>query len=149
VTITYIGIGSNIGNRLGHLTDAVRRLATLGSIVEGSPVYETAPVGGPDQDHYLNAVVGLDTEIAPRDLLENLLEIERMAGRVRGERWGPRTLDLDILTYGGEIVDEPGLTVPHPEIRNRRFVLTPLADVAPGLSGRDGPRHRGGHRADS
>jgi len=139
VTITYIGIGSNIGNRLGHLTDAVRRLATLGSIVEGSPVYETAPVGGPDQDHYLNAVVGLDTEIAPRDLLENLLEIERMAGRVRGERWGPRTLDLDILTYGGEIVDEPGLTVPHPEIRNRRFVLTPLADVAPGLSGRDGP----------
>jgi 7,8-dihydro-6-hydroxymethylpterin-pyrophosphokinase len=96
-------------------------------------------VGGPDQDHYLNAVVALDTEIAPRDLLEHLLDIERAAGRIRDERWGPRTLDLDILTYGDEIIEEAGLTLPHPEIRNRRFVLTPLADVVPGLSDRDGP----------
>lgn len=139
MTITYVGIGSNIGDRFGHLTDAVRRLAKLGVISVGSPVYETAPVGGPDQDHYLNAVVGLDTEIAPRELLEHLLEIERITGRVRDERWGPRTLDLDILTYGDEIIVEPGLTVPHPEMRNRRFVLMPLTDVAPGLSGRDGP----------
>ncbi len=139
MTITYIGIGSNIGDRFGHLTGAVRRMAKLGVISVGSPVYETAPVGGPDQGHYLNAVVGLDTEIAPREFLEHLLEIERIAGRVRDERWGPRTLDLDILTYGDEIIDEPGLTAPHPEIRNRRFVLAPLADAAPGLSGPDGP----------
>ncbi len=139
MTIAYIGIGSNIGDRFGHLTDAAHRMAKVGVISVGSPVYETAPVGGPDQDHFLNAVVGLDTEIAPRELLEHLLEIERIAGRVRDERWGPRTLDLDILTYGDEIIDEPGLMVPHPEIRNRRFVLTPLTDVAPGLSDRDGP----------
>jgi 2-amino-4-hydroxy-6-hydroxymethyldihydropteridine diphosphokinase len=139
MTTAYIGIGSNIGDRFDHFAKAVRGLANLGVITAGSPVYETAPVGGPDQDHYLNAVVGLDTDIAPHDLLERLLEIERVAGRVRDGRWGPRTLDLDILTYGDEIVDAPGLTVPHREIRNRRFVLAPLTDVAPGLSDRGGP----------
>ncbi len=135
----FVGLGSNLGERMLHLAAAMRSLADLGTLVKGSPVYETAPVGGPDQDTFLNAAVALHTDLSPRDLLDALLEIERDAGRVRDERWGPRTLDLDILTYDDDVIDEPGLTIPHPEIRNRRFVLTPLADIAPGLSDTKGP----------
>jgi 2-amino-4-hydroxy-6-hydroxymethyldihydropteridine diphosphokinase len=130
----YLGLGSNLGDRKAHLASAVASLGYLGSIEAGSPIYETVPVGGPDQGSYLNAVVKLETELSPGHLLDDLLEIEIAAGRVRDEKWGPRTLDLDILTYDDERIDEPGLTVPHPEMRNRRFVLMPLADVAPGLS---------------
>jgi len=135
----FVGLGSNLGERMLHLAAAMRSLADLGTLVKGSPVYETAPVGGPDQDAFLNAAVALQTDLSPRDLLDALLEIERDAGRVRDERWGPRTLDLDILTYNDDVIDESGLTIPHPEIRNRRFVLTPLADIAPGLSDTNGP----------
>jgi 2-amino-4-hydroxy-6-hydroxymethyldihydropteridine diphosphokinase len=135
----YLGLGSNIGDRESHLVSAVASLGDLGSIEAGSPIYETVPVGGPDQRSYLNAVVKFATELSPGILLDGLLEIEIAAGRVRDEKWGPRTLDLDILTYDDERIDEPGLTVPHPEMRNRRFVLMPLADVAPGLSDGEGP----------
>ena len=135
----FLAIGSNVGDRMAHLARAVEALRRLGSIEAGSPIYETAPVGGPDQDPYFNAVVKLKSDLSPRSLLARLLEIEKDAGRVRDERWGPRTLDLDILVYDDNTIDEPGLTVPHPEMRNRRFVLMPLADVAPGLRDRHGP----------
>ena len=135
----FVGLGSNLGERMLHLAAAMRSLADLGTLVKGSPVYETAPVGGPEQDAFLNAAVVLRTDLSPRALLDGLLEIERNAGRVRDERWGPRTLDLDILTYDDDVIDEPGLTIPHSQIRNRRFVLTPLADIAPGLSDTRGP----------
>jgi 2-amino-4-hydroxy-6-hydroxymethyldihydropteridine diphosphokinase len=94
---------------------------------------ETEPVGVVDQPPFLNGVVGVDTTRTPRELLDLLLEIERMLGRVRGERWGPRTLDLDLLVYGGQIVDEPGLHVPHPHLHERRFALEPLAELDPEL----------------
>jgi 2-amino-4-hydroxy-6-hydroxymethyldihydropteridine diphosphokinase len=136
---TFVGLGSNLGERMLHLASAVRSLGDLGQLISGSPVYETAPVGGPDQDAYLNAAVELNTNLSPQDLLEGLLGIERAAGRVRDERWGPRTLDLDILAYDDDVIDEPGLSIPHREIRNRRFVLTPLADIAVGLSDNQGP----------
>jgi len=139
VPIAYVGIGSNIGDRFSYLDRAVCAMAGLGTISAASPIYETAPIGGPDQDHYLNAVAVIDTGLAAPELLDRLLEIERSVGRVRDVRWGPRTLDLDLLIYGDETIDEPGLSVPHREIRNRRFVLAPLADVGPGLSGADGP----------
>ena len=135
----FLALGSNLGDRMAHLEGAVEALSHLGTIEAGSPVYETAPVGGPDQGPYLNAVVNLATDLSPTRLLEELLEIESGFGRVRDERWGPRTLDLDILTYGDDMIDEPGLTVPHPGIRSRRFVLMPLADVAPRLSDIQGP----------
>jgi 2-amino-4-hydroxy-6-hydroxymethyldihydropteridine diphosphokinase len=101
-------------------------------------MYETAPVGDVEQDAFLNAVVGIETDLAPREVLGALLEIEATRGRRRDVRWGPRTLDLDLLTYSGEIVDEPGLTVPHPEIRNRRFVLVPLVHADPHLADESG-----------
>lgn len=129
----YVGIGSNLSDRTGFLGQAVKSIASLGVLRAVSPIYETAPIGGPDQGPYLNAVAGFDTDLGPLDLLDRLLEIERAAGRVRDEKWGPRTLDLDILWYDGRNIDEVGLTVPHPQIRNRRFVLAPLADVAPRL----------------
>lgn len=135
----FLALGSNLGDRTAHLERAVDALTRLGSVEAGSPVYETAPVGGPDQGPYLNAVIKLDTDLPPMHLLERLLEIEKAAGRARTERWGPRTLDLDILLYGDETIDEPGLTVPHPALRDRRFVLMPLADVDPGIADESGP----------
>lgn len=137
--IAYVGIGSNLGDRHGHLEHAMRGIEALGTIVAGSPMYETAPVGGPDQGPFLNAVAALDTDLSPYALLHEVLGIERETGRVRRERWGPRTLDLDILWYDGKTIDEDGLTIPHPGIRDRRFVLAPLADVVPGLADSDGP----------
>jgi len=136
---TFIALGSNLGDRLGHLGTAVRSLGRIGTVVAGSPIYDTEPVGGPEQGHYLNAVMKVNTDLSAQDLLGALVEIEASAGRTRGERWAPRTLDLDILAYGDETIGEPGLTIPHAEIRNRRFVLMPLADVAPGLADVNGP----------
>lgn len=98
-----------------------------------SSIHETEPLGGADQPKYLNQVFLLQTWIEPPQLLASLLEIERRLGRVRtpGEKWGPRTIDLDLVLYGTRIVDEPGLTVPHPHMHERRFVLAPLAEIAP------------------
>jgi 2-amino-4-hydroxy-6-hydroxymethyldihydropteridine diphosphokinase len=136
---TFIGLGSNVGDRLDHLETAARSLDGVGTVVAGSPIYETDPVGGPEQGRYLNAVMKVETNLSAQELLGALVGIERAAGRTRGERWGPRTLDLDILAYGDETIIEPGLTIPHAEIRNRRFVLMPLADVSPGLEDVNGP----------
>jgi 2-amino-4-hydroxy-6-hydroxymethyldihydropteridine diphosphokinase len=126
-----VALGSNVGDRLDHLESAVEALRSLGVVAAESPVYETAPIGGPDQGPYLNAVVLLDTELPAGDLLDGLLEIERAGGRQRREQWGPRTIDLDLLLYGAESIDRPGLTVPHPRMTRRRFVLDPLLDVWP------------------
>ena len=133
----YLGIGSNLGDRLGHLQTAVAGLAAAAdvTVVGVSPVYETAPVGGPPQPDYLNAVVGLDTGARPRRLLELAQRLEAAAGRVRVERWGPRTLDVDVLLVGDETVHEPDLEVPHPRLRDRGFVLAPLADLDPVAAG--------------
>jgi 2-amino-4-hydroxy-6-hydroxymethyldihydropteridine diphosphokinase len=101
----FLALGSNLGDRTAHLEQAVDALTSLGSVEAGSPIYETAPVGGPDQGPYLNAVIKLDTDLPAMHLLERLLEIEKGAGRARTVRWGPRTLDLDILLYGDETID--------------------------------------------
>jgi 2-amino-4-hydroxy-6-hydroxymethyldihydropteridine diphosphokinase len=129
----YLGIGSNLGDRLGHLQLAVDELAGAGSVevVGVSPVYETDPVGGPDQPDFLNAVVAVDTTLTPRELLELAQRIEADAARVRTVRWGPRTLDVDLLLVGDEQVDEPDLVVPHPRLAERAFVVVPLADLDP------------------
>jgi 2-amino-4-hydroxy-6-hydroxymethyldihydropteridine diphosphokinase len=128
-----VGIGSNLGDRLGNLQSAVDGLAVADgvSVVAVSRVYATDPVGGPEQGEYLNAVVAVEIELSARELLAVGQRLEHAAGRVRTERWGPRTLDVDILIVDGETVDEPDLQVPHPRLRERGFVMAPLADVAP------------------
>jgi 2-amino-4-hydroxy-6-hydroxymethyldihydropteridine diphosphokinase len=133
VTRAYLGLGSNLGDRLAHLQRAVDALAgTPGiDVVAVSSVYETAPVGGPAQDDYLNAVVAVDTALVPLDLLAAALRVEELEDRVRTVRWGPRTLDVDVLLYGDERFDAPDLRIPHPRMQERAFVLAPLHDVAP------------------
>lgn len=127
----FIGVGSNVGDRLAHLRAAV---AGLPDVVGVSPLYETEALGGPEgQGAYLNAVVELDTELGARRLMHIGQEVEASRGRVRTERWGPRTLDVDVLLVGDEVVDEEDLVVPHPRMWERRFVLAPLADLAPEL----------------
>ena len=129
----YLGIGSNLGERLAYLQLAVDELAaTAGMQVVGvSPVYETAPVGGPEQPDYLNAVVAVDTALTAHELLRVAHHIEDAAERVRTVRWGPRTLDVDVLLVGDERVDDPDLVVPHPRMTERAFVVVPLADLDP------------------
>jgi 2-amino-4-hydroxy-6-hydroxymethyldihydropteridine diphosphokinase len=131
----YLGIGSNLGDRLGYLQLAVDALVATADIevVAVSRVYETAPVGGPPQDAYLNAVVAIDTGLDPFELLHECQRIEEHAQRVRAERWGPRTLDVDLLLLDDCRVDDPVLTLPHPRMWERGFVLAPLRDVAPDL----------------
>ncbi|MEA2001034.1 MAG: 2-amino-4-hydroxy-6-hydroxymethyldihydropteridine diphosphokinase [Actinomycetota bacterium] len=126
-----IGLGSNLGDRAGHIADAVAALVDTGSLIRVSSLYETAPVGGPKQGQYLNAVAIVDTDLSVRDLLERCLAIEKEHGRERRERWGPRTLDLDILLYGDLEVAEPDLSVPHPRMVERLFVLEPLLEAWP------------------
>ena len=131
----YLALGSNLGDRLAHLQLAVDALAdTPGVQVHAlSRVYETAPVGGPPQDTYLNAVVAIETDLDPHELLRRCQEIEQLAARERSERWGPRTLDVDVLLIDGTRLDTEDLTVPHPRMWERGFVLAPLRDVAPDL----------------
>ncbi|HEV2993144.1 MAG TPA: 2-amino-4-hydroxy-6-hydroxymethyldihydropteridine diphosphokinase [Acidimicrobiia bacterium] len=137
MTRAYLGLGSNLGDRLDHLAAAVAGLAAddRSRVVAVSPVYETSPVGGPAQPDYLNAVVALDTDRSARQLLELAQDLEGRADRVRTERWGPRTLDVDVLVVTGETVHEPDLEVPHPRLRDRGFVLAPLHDLDPALAG--------------
>lgn len=127
----FLGLGSNMGDRWRLLREAV---ASLPDLVAVSPVYETDPVGGPSgQGPYLNLVAELSTALPPRQLLGICHRLETAADRVRNERWGPRTLDIDILLIDGVEVDEPDLRIPHPLMRERRFVLEPLRDLAPEL----------------
>jgi len=135
-SIAYIALGSNVGDRERHLRAAFAALRALRGIrdVVASRVYETDPVGPGKQRPYLNAVARVTTELPPRDLLDELLAIERSEGRERGGvRNAPRTLDLDLLLYGESEIDEPGLVVPHPRMAQRAFVLEPLCDLAPDL----------------
>lgn len=137
----YLSLGSNMGDRRAHLKDAV---ASIEGVVAVSDVYETSPVGGPPQDDYLNLVVAIDTPLTPRELLGVCHRLEAAAGRVRGERWGPRPLDVDILWTDLGPVDEPDLTIPHPRMHERRFVLEPLRELAPELVSEDWRDHAEG-----
>ena len=131
----FIGVGTNLGDRWRNLALAALRLRRSGAvaIVRASRVWDTAPMG-PPQPRYLNAVLEIESPLAPRPLLELLRGVERAAHRRRdGARWGARTLDLDLLLYGSRKVNEPGLVIPHPGVSTRPFVLAPLAEVAPGL----------------
>ncbi len=132
-TTAYIGLGSNLGDSLQTLRAATARLASIGTVVGASPVYESDPVGYKEQPVFRNAVVALDTTLEPLALLDALLEIEAEFKRERAIRWGPRTLDLDLIWFGGLAMDGDRLTLPHPRAHQREFVLRPLADVAPGL----------------
>jgi len=131
----FVGIGSNLGDREAHVRSALELLAAEKEIkvLAVSELRETEPVGPVEQGPFVNGAVRLATELSPRKLLERLLAIEQRLGRVRKERFGPRTIDLDLLLYGDAVVDEPGLTVPHPRLHERRFALEPLADLAPDL----------------
>ena len=136
VTRAYVGLGSNLGDREATIRAAIDALP---GVVAVSALRETEPVGPVDQPPFLNGAVALETELSPRELLDVLLAVERRLGRERRERWGPRTIDLDLLLYGDGTIDEPGLSLPHPRLHERRFALEPLAELDPDL---DDPRPR-------
>ncbi len=130
----YLGLGSNIGDRQANLEAALAGLPAIGvRVTRASPVYETEPVDFTDQRWFLNLVVEAETELFPLQLLARLQRIERDLGRVRTVARGPRTLDIDILLYGQAVIQRPDLEIPHPRMAERRFVLAPLADLAPDL----------------
>ena len=133
MTRAFIAVGSNLGDRQRYLDEAKKSLGkTLGvKILRTSSIHETHPVGGPVQGKYLNAVWEIQTDLNPRALLERLLEIEKELGRERTQKNAPRTIDLDILFYDHRVVEEPGLTIPHPRLHERAFVLKPLGEIAP------------------
>jgi 2-amino-4-hydroxy-6-hydroxymethyldihydropteridine diphosphokinase len=133
VTRAYVGLGANLGDREATMRRAIELLGD--EVVAVSSFRETDPVGYEDQPRFLNAAVALEMELSPRELLDRLLAVERELGRTRdGPRYGPRTIDLDLLLYGDVVVDEPGLRVPHPRLAGRRFVLEPLVELDPGLT---------------
>jgi 2-amino-4-hydroxy-6-hydroxymethyldihydropteridine diphosphokinase len=130
VTRAYLGLGSNLGDRLENLRRAVTLLEERGiPVLRSSRVYETVPVGGPEQPDYLNAVIEVEATGTARDLLQAAVGVEDAMGRVREERWGPRVIDVDVLTFDREELDEPGLQVPHPRMHERAFVLIPLLEL--------------------
>jgi 2-amino-4-hydroxy-6-hydroxymethyldihydropteridine diphosphokinase len=132
----YAAIGSNLNNPRAQVLDGLRRLSELAAVhsVLASPLYRSAPMGPQDQPEFVNAVAGFVTRLTPRELLDALLDIERRMGRNRGERWGPRIIDLDLIWMVGSSMEEPGLSLPHPGVSSRNFVLYPLADIAPTLT---------------
>lgn len=130
----FLSLGSNLGDRLKNLQQAVAVINLLAAVpftIKTSKVYETAAWGKTDQPAFLNAVMSLQTSLSPHQLLNKILEAEQLMGRVRDEKWGPRTIDIDILYYNNDIMQHDALVVPHPEIAQRRFVLQPLCDLAP------------------
>lgn len=135
MALVYLGLGSNVGDRAAFIERAAAALATQPhtTVHRRSSVHEYAAVGGPPQAPFLNAVVEITTSLPPRDLLDGLREIEAALGRARPDavRWGPRTIDLDLLLYDHLVLDEDGLTIPHPRLAERRFVLEPLVELAP------------------
>jgi 2-amino-4-hydroxy-6-hydroxymethyldihydropteridine diphosphokinase len=132
----YVGIGSNLNEPQARVHEAFGHLEALRatSCMLRSRLYRTRPMGPQDQPEYVNAAAGLLTQLTARELLAALLGIEKSMGRNRQERWGPRVIDLDLIWMPGEIIDEPGLTVPHPGVSTRNFVLYPLADIAPSIA---------------
>jgi len=136
MTAVYIGIGSNLDNPLNHVTQAIHALGQLADseYIATSALYRSAPMGPADQPDYINAVSLLHTRLTPMELLDQLQAIERAHGRIHdGQRWGPRTLDLDLLLYGEKIINDTRLRVPHPGLHERSFVLYPLQDINPDL----------------
>jgi len=129
----YIGLGSNLGDRAGTLRRAVSMLAETATVETCSALYETAPWGRPNQPLFLNAACRVDTALDPLDLLHAMQRIEAALGRERRQHWGPRTVDLDLLFYDDRVLDTPELTLPHPLVAERAFVLVPLAEIAPAL----------------
>lgn len=129
-----LALGANLGDRLAALQTALDALAGQLNVIAVSAVYETAPVGGPEQPDFYNAVVVVDTDLDPSELLAVAQGVESAAGRVRHERWGPRTLDVDLLAFGELCSDDPVLTLPHPRAHERAFVLLPWLDADPGAS---------------
>jgi 2-amino-4-hydroxy-6-hydroxymethyldihydropteridine diphosphokinase len=131
--IAYIGIGSNIGDKKANCRRAIELLQQVGTVAAVSSLYYTEPVGYREQEDFINAVAAIETEQSPEALLEACQAIELEMGRIRTLRWGPRIIDLDILLFGNAVVDEPDLVIPHPLLASRRFVLAPLAEIAPGV----------------
>ena len=133
--IAYVGLGANLGDRPANIQTALSALNSTPEIqvTQPSSLYETAPVGVTDQPDFLNMVAALRTTLPPRGLLQVFLHIENQMGRVRNLRWGPRVIDMDLLLYGDRQIHSPGLTVPHPRLRERAFALIPLAEIAPDL----------------
>ena len=134
----FIGLGSNLGDRAEHLRNAIRAFASTPgiSVMQISSMYETEPVGGPPQDDYLNAVIEIDTVLGHRALFDACMTIEHALGRDRGaeERWGPRSIDCDLLAFGDLVVSDPDLEIPHPRLAERAFVLVPWSEIAPYVS---------------
>jgi len=131
LNLAYLSLGSNMGDRAAHLRDAIARLQSEGRILLVSSFYETEPVEFTDQAWFLNCALALETTRTPRQLMSDILTIEQEMGRQRIQKKGPRILDIDILLFSDQIIDSPDLTVPHPAMQNRRFVLEPLAEIAP------------------
>lgn len=130
----HIGLGANLDDPPARLRWALTQIAALGRIAAQSPLYRSAPMGPPEQPDFCNAVCVLDTDRVPAALMSSLLEIEQRAGRMRLQKWGPRTLDLDLLHVENVVMASPELTLPHPGIASRNFVLVPWADIAPALA---------------
>lgn len=130
--IAYLSLGSNLGDRAANLREAVAQLKLAGRLLAVSGLYETQPVDVPDQSWFLNCVAAIETGMSPIDLLHFALRIEAAMGRLRMRRKGPRNIDIDLLLFGERVIYEPGLTVPHPAMQQRRFVLQPLVEIAPG-----------------
>jgi len=129
-TLVYLSLGANVGDCASNIREAITRLAALGPVVAASSFYETEPVEVTEQAWFLNCAVALETTKTPTQLIAALLTIEREMGRQRTQRKGPRTIDIDILLFGDTVVDSPELTIPHPAMQQRRFVLEPLAEIA-------------------
>ncbi len=140
MTIAYIALGSNLDDPVRQVGGALKTLDALprSRLIGASGLYRSSPMGPADQPDYINAVAAIETQLQPLELLDALQAVEQAHGRVRKERWGPRTLDLDLLLYGDWTIDEPRLQVPHPGLHQRNFVLLPLYDIAPGLVLPDG-----------
>ena len=128
--LAYLSLGSNVGDRVAHLRDAIARLESIGRVVSVSSFYETEPVEVTDQPWFLNCAVGLETALTAEQLMARLLQIEQEMGRRRVQKKGPRTIDIDILLFDDLILDSPDVTIPHPAMQERRFVLEPLAEIA-------------------
>jgi 2-amino-4-hydroxy-6-hydroxymethyldihydropteridine diphosphokinase len=132
-TMVYLSLGSNVGDRKARLLDALGRLSVLAPVAAVSSFYETEPVEVTDQPWFLNAVVAIETEQSPEQLMASVLQIEEAMGRQRVQKKGPRSIDIDILHFGDQIVNSSDVTIPHPAMHERRFVLEPLAEIAPDL----------------
>ncbi|MFQ5861583.1 MAG: 2-amino-4-hydroxy-6-hydroxymethyldihydropteridine diphosphokinase [Candidatus Brocadiales bacterium] len=135
MALVYLGLGANLGKRIKTLEDGIKRLGDHPdiSVLVKSPYYETEPQGGPPQPRFINAVLSIETSLSPKELLRVTQEIERGLGRERNkeEHWGPRAIDIDILLYDNQVIEEKDLKIPHPMMHRRRFVLEPLSDISP------------------